>query len=386
MENKFESDQVLLKNLLAQENTVEMHEMFQSLLTEDLDALQNFPSHPHRSVHLLLAIAYLILDSSEERIEPSFHRLTWPFLRDSLLGNSVTLLHKLHTCLRHLKSSKRSISPNIIHICLIYLQEPVFRIAALRRISSIAVALACWIYLCFATTLPPQQVLPCSRSTSLKPLRRSTIAPFRRSFRHTMRKQGVLYMISIGCSNEEVSVELCNSTCTIRLRTVMPSSDRRFAILFESADRWPPGALFSWLGHIIWYYQWPYESQAPQNKSSYDMKPDHIHKIILRCPFVVISSSGITRLGLIVVDPMSTFATVRKVLTVILDCDFAVSIRGTRMGRHAERHVPIMKLLPVAFLIQQSLPFSMIQTYMRLSERIGPHLTKVLKTLSPLVS
>ncbi|RHY61030.1 hypothetical protein DYB30_000755 [Aphanomyces astaci] len=177
--------------ILDCESHVQMQGLVLGLTQEDLEALASFPSHPHRAVHLLLAMVYLILHEcavQRDCLPPSMILLTWTFLRENLLRNCGALFLRLRRRLRN----QRPVVPMITHVCVLYLRDPTFRIQALRKISAIAAALASWVLLCL------QASLPCKLDgRDMVGLHQVQHTPTRPAFRFALRLHGRCTLCSV---------------------------------------------------------------------------------------------------------------------------------------------------------------------------------------------
>ncbi|RHY81858.1 hypothetical protein DYB35_007814, partial [Aphanomyces astaci] len=177
--------------ILDCESHVQMQGLVLGLTQEDLEALASFPSHPHRAVHLLLAMVYLILHEcavQRDCLPPSMILLTWTFLRENLLRNCGALFLRLRRRLRN----QSPVVPMITHVCVLYLRDPTFRIQALRKVSAIAAALASWVLLCL------QASLPCKLDgRDVVELHQVQHTPTRPAFRFALRLHGRCTLCSV---------------------------------------------------------------------------------------------------------------------------------------------------------------------------------------------
>ncbi|OQR81197.1 hypothetical protein THRCLA_11868 [Thraustotheca clavata] len=311
-----------LVDVLKQEELVEMHETFMELTVDDLTALRSFPSHPHRLLHTLLAIIYLILNETRN---PSLDKLTWTYLRDTLIKNPSKLLHELH---KRLEYRERLKLMEIVPICLLYLEEPAYRLNAVKQVSGIAAALLSWICLCLATLVPP---IP---STLIVPKEKENLH-FQRCFRHVVRRIGKLYI-----AYAALKMTMCDVSASKYRYTTIDAQDIRYKMLFNNVRHYCQRALHSIVNQAMHQFQWPYTSHFDMN-----LKAINMSKTIIKCYLVLMENLYVVEVGVALVHRNTTLAELREALTMIRD--FTFYYRGSRVSMRHERKLQVAQLLPV---------------------------------------
>ncbi|OQR86524.1 hypothetical protein ACHHYP_10468 [Achlya hypogyna] len=341
---EMESDLGRLGVILRSERLPDLQDAFQSLSVDDLLALQSFPSHPHLVVHVVLSIVYVVLFEAKN---PSFYKLTWLFLRDSLLHNAAALLHRLHARLRQLSKTEGSPLPlQVARLCLVYLDDPAYQLPSVRKVSSIAAALESWAYLCLATIVPPCEN---SRHSEL-PSRGRLDAP-QQCFRHVERKRGQLYLTSTHFGAEHLhpptqglGISSCDAAAAQYAYTYVPAHDRRFASLLVPAIALSRRALHSLVAQAAQCYRWPHASHLASGVQ-------RVQPVVLRCYFVSIAPTEgrISDIGVVYVAATTTLAQLRAALSSL--ASFCFVRRGSRVSRLQESRLLAAHVLPLAVLV-----------------------------------
>ncbi|RHY03214.1 hypothetical protein DYB36_007898 [Aphanomyces astaci] len=274
--------------ILDCESHVQMQGLVLGLTQEDLEALASFPSHPHRAVHLLLAMVYLILHEcavQRDCLPPSMILLTWTFLRENLLRNCGALFLRLRRRLRN----QRPVVPMITHVCVLYLRDPTFRIQALRKISAIAAALASWVLLCL------QASLPCKLDgRDMVGLHQVQHTPTRPAFRFALRLHGRCTLCSVRIASHE-AVFQWGGPNSFHKSTVRRRLDAHFEALVDNTL--PPFAFRSWVQNLL------NASTSPTNNDDSDDGGVLQLPSVLRLYFVVVRPPNVVGVGLVVVGP-----------------------------------------------------------------------------------
>ncbi|KAH9091932.1 hypothetical protein Ae201684P_011473 [Aphanomyces euteiches] len=326
---------IALDAILARESLATMQELFHALTLDDLCALASFPSHPHRTVHLLLAMVYLILHDNHDGCTTTFYMLTWAFLRENLLARSKQLFQQLHV---HHHRRFQVTSPVVVHLCLLYLQEPAFRIDALRRVSVIAAALASWVILCFTTHIK-RQASPLSRHSRHRSM--STVSQSCRMVIRLHSHPFELCLARIQCSSNEVIVSLVSPAgAALPTITLRRSDDRLFHELFASVASFPRLAFMSWMQQIF------------QHSLAIEPWIQLPARVAVRLYFVLVTPPHVIGLGLLIVDATMTLRACRLAFQAHSSIhDTVFYYRGTRVPRHMETKLDARRILPIGVLI-----------------------------------
>ncbi|KDO24742.1 hypothetical protein SPRG_10276 [Saprolegnia parasitica CBS 223.65] len=249
-----EETQARIRDLLDGESLRALHDRFDALSIEDVDALRSFPSHPHRCVHILLGAIYLVLFEVEH---PSFYKLTWSFLRETLLRNPSAFVHRLHGHLRTLTHGEAApLSTATIDVCLVYLEEPSFRLAAVAKISAIAAALGSWVYLCLATVISPYTShYDAQTNEQESPVQQAT---YRRTFRHVIRRHDRLFLALVHATEKGLRVAVADASGQRCMAASLPRDNHRVLSLLRGASSHPHLALHAAIAQAMHTYEWPF--------------------------------------------------------------------------------------------------------------------------------
>ncbi|ETW09705.1 hypothetical protein, variant 4 [Aphanomyces invadans] len=317
-----------LRAILERESLVQMQSLLLGLTVDDLEALAKFPTHPHRSVHLLMAMVYLILHESavqNDCLPPSMVQLTWAFLRETLLRNCAALFLRLQRRRFH-----HPVHPTITHVCMLYLQDPAFRIQALRKVSAIAAALASWVVLCLQASVPRSLADPD------KPEQPHTTrsVPSRPSLRFVLRLHGRLFLCLVRSSSHDATIDVCDATTFHR--TTVRRRDCAFDDLFRHTL--PPPAFRTWLQHVL-------------NASFVDCREDIQLPHLLPVYFVVVCPPFVVGVGVVLVTPtMSLRQCRRAVESRYGSSDMVMYHRRSPVSAVMETKLDARAILPVALL------------------------------------
>ncbi|ETV80390.1 hypothetical protein H257_06699 [Aphanomyces astaci] len=321
--------------ILDCESHVQMQGLVLGLTQEDLEALARFPSHPHRAVHLLLAMVYLILHEcavQRDCLPPSMILLTWTFLRENLLRNCGALFLRLRRRLRN----QSPVVPMITHVCVLYLRDPTFRIQALRKVSAIAAALASWVLLCL------QASLPCKLDgRDVVELHQVQHTPTRPAFRFALRLHGRCTLCSVRIASHEAVFQWCGPN-SFHKSTVRRRLDAHFEALVDNTL--PPFAFRSWVQNLL------NASTSPTNNDGSDDGGVLQLPSVLRLYFVVVRPPNVVGVGLVVVDPTMSLRQCRRAIQDQYGWHMAIYYRGTRVSAAMETKLDARHVLPMLLL------------------------------------
>ncbi|KAF0690350.1 Aste57867_18281 [Aphanomyces stellatus] len=347
------ADAAMLATLVAVNPPVaQMLALVHALTLDDLRVLAAFPSHPHRSIHLLLAMIYLVLHDTRDAPPPTLYTLTWAFLRQSLLAQCSHLLRQLQ------QQHRSRLSPTTTQLCLVYLVDPAFRIDALRKVSAIAAALASWVVLALTKEMPRRE----SDSLGVE-----TATPSTSSARHRCHvvcrlvhphTRSIKYIVHVMCSSHEATISFLG--CHEATSSVVVSVTRshpRFLAWFLHVSAFPPLALCSWMHHLLSSVArqdaLPWQIFAPPPPAALSLPRRLPTSIPLRLYFVVVTPPNLVGLGLLLVDATTSLCACRDAFATQLGLGAAsFYFRGARVGRHMERKMDARRLLPVALLLE----------------------------------
>ncbi|EQC29488.1 hypothetical protein SDRG_12736 [Saprolegnia diclina VS20] len=339
MTEETRSHQARIRDLLEGESHRALHDRFEALSVEDVDALCGFPSHPHRSVHILLGAIYLVLFEVEH---PSFYKLTWTFLRETLLRSPSTFVHRLHGHLRQLNHGESGpLSTATIDVCLVYLEDPSFRLTAVAKISAIAAALGSWVYLCLATVLSPSTLYDLQANERQSPLKS---APYRRTFRHVFRRHGRRLLAHVVATDDGLRIAVADALGQRCMVAYLPADDHRVLSLLRGASSYPPRALHAAIAQAMHTYDWPFE--PPRAVVGRQRLP-------VLCYVLVLEANEMRTVSM-----SAVFGTLSMPLSKLRNGLRASEgarfyYRGTRVALSTEARLRLAQLLPLVLLVQK---------------------------------